>query len=398
MAEKVLKEKKIPGGRAPSGKAAKKPVHNSRKKVILITAIILAVILVAVGVTLLVMYLTGDRPIKQTEEEKRVVGTCGGMEIQYEELRFVAMTYRDTYEKAYGKEVWNDPDKCEEFRETVLSVLRNNYAVFKACDAYQINYNDSALTDAVQKQIEATRKEAGSRSAYKKQLEKYYLTDHLFRFTLLAEQAQNELYFQLRDFIGKVPIGDTTYDFYGNYAAPADYAEFYNDYLTVQSGSSRIPSGNLIPVDYFFIQNDAGEDPEVNRALAASYREQLLAADPSEREELIGHIIGSDKNCAYTGVGPYFIVRGTYTDEFWDGVSGLSKEGDVSPVIETTGGYYVAVRVAPDEAKLLAEVQTLMKEYQSALVESYIEEIKAGLSVELNEYGKSLNLLEISMR
>lgn len=39
-----------------------------------------------------------------------------------------------------------------------------------------------------------------------------------------------------------------------------------------------------------------------------------------------------------------------------------------------------------------------MKEYQSALVESYIEEIKAGLSVELNEYGKSLNLLEISMR
>ena len=170
MAEKVLKEKKIPGGRASSDKAAKKPVHNSRKKVILITAIILAVILVAVGVTLLVMYLTGDRPIKQTEEEKRVVGTCGGMEIQYEELRFVAMTYRDTYEKAYGKEVWNDPDKCEEFRETVLSVLRNNYAVFKACDASQINYNDSALTDAVQKQVEATRKEAGSRSAYNKQL------------------------------------------------------------------------------------------------------------------------------------------------------------------------------------------------------------------------------------
>ena len=38
-----------------------------------------------------------------------------------------------------------------------------------------------------------------------------------------------------------------------------------------------------------------------------------------------------------------------------------------------------------------------MKEYQSALIESYIEEVKSGLTVELNDYGKSLNLLEIRM-
>ncbi len=392
--EKISKKSK---NTPQNSKTVGKPVRNTRKKVLIIAAVVLAVLLVAVGVTLLVMYLTGDRPIPQTDEEKRVVGTCGGMEIQYEELRFVAMTYRDTYEKAYGKEVWNDPDKCREFRETVLSVLRNNYAIFAACDAYQINYQDSALSDAVQTQIEEARKEAGSRSAYKKQLEKYYLTDHLFRFTLLAEQAQNELYFQLRDFIGKVTVGSTEYDFYGNYNTPADYAKFYNDYLTEESSGKRVPSENLIPVDYLFIENDAGEDKEVNRALAATYQEQLLAAAPEEREALLGSILGSDKNCAYTGVGPYFIVRGTYTDAFWNGVSGLRNEGDVSPVIETPGGYYVAVRVAPDEAKLLSQAQTLLKEYQSAILESYIEEIKAGLTVDLNDYGKSLDLLTLTM-
>ena len=382
----------------PENRSAQPSARHSRKKILIAAVILAAVILLAVAVTFLVMYLTSDRPIAQTEEEKRVVGTCGGMEVPYEELRYVALAYRDNFEKTYGENVWDDPERYDELYQTVLSVLRNNYAIFKACEYYRIDYNDSALTDAVQKQIEAVRKEAGSRDAYLAQLNEYYLTDHLLRFTLLAEQAESELFCQIRDFIGKVTVNGETYSFYGDYTSPADYAEFFNSYLTEEdSKGTRRPSSNLIPVDYLFIQNDSGEDPEDNLALATRYRDELLALSPEKREQKLGEIIGSDVNCAYTGVGPYFIVRGTYTEDFWNGVSTLSNEGDVSEVISTTAGYYVAVRVAYEEGTLLTQVQTLMKEYQSALIESYIEEVKSGLTVELNDYGKSLNLLEIRM-
>lgn len=381
-----------------AGNIQNKKARQSRKTVLIVSIVLVAVILAAVGVTFLIMYLTGDRPIAQTAEEKQVIGTCNGTEVQFEELRYLALSYRDNFEKTYGKNVWDDPARYDELYETVLSVLRNNYAIFKACDNYQINYKSGVLSDAVQEQIEAVIEECGGMKAYRAQLADYYLTDHLLRHTLLAEQAESELFFQIRDFIGKITVNGTEYDFYKNYNNPNDYAEFFNSYLTEELGDgSRVLSGNVIPVDYLYIQNDPGENPEDNLALARTYRDRLLAADPARREALLGEIIGSGKDCTYTGVGPYFIVRGTYTDVFWSGVAGLREVGSVSDVIETANGYYVAVRVDYSEESLLLQAQTLMKEYQTGLIEAYIDEIRAELSIELNDYGKSLNLLEIRM-
>ena len=71
------------------------------------------------------------------------------------------------------------------------------------------------------------------------------------------------------------------------------------------------------------------------------------------------------------------------------------KIGGISDVIETADGFYVLVRQPLDQNYLVKNVQELMERYEYVQVESLIDECRDLLTVELNEYGASLDFLTI---
>ena len=67
----------------------------------------------------------------------------------------------------------------------------------------------------------------------------------------------------------------------------------------------------------------------------------------------------------------------------------------MSEVIETEDGFYVLLRVEDNPTTLLSNSVSLLSSYQWAKVEQLVETYRAELTIEKNDYGKSLDLLAI---
>ena len=73
----------------------------------------------------------------------------------------------------------------------------------------------------------------------------------------------------------------------------------------------------------------------------------------------------------------------------------MREVGDVSSVVETDSGFYVLVRMEDDSQTFLSKLPSVFTSYQWAKLEELVDEKKQGISIELNDYGKSLDLLTI---
>ena len=309
----------------------------------------------------------------KTKQERRVIGTCAGYDVLYEELRYLTLTYKDLFEDTYGEGIWEDPVTAEQYRkeleDTVWDLLLNNYAVLAACDAYLPKKNaieDEAIEEAVDRMIEEMIASYGSKKEYKEALEAYHTTEHFLRFTFGVAQLENELIYALAD----------------------DWELMINN---LEDFEAWLRDGNCVYVQHVYIRNDKGEDVEENRARAEQVRSDLIAA---EDEAQINAIVGSKVN-EDLQPSPYYVVKGVYVPEIEDASYGLDFAGDVSHVVETEGGFYVLVRMEDSTEILLSKLTSLFSEYQNTVVEDYVEMAKKTLRLELNEYGKSLDLLTI---
>ena len=70
-------------------------------------------------------------------------------------------------------------------------------------------------------------------------------------------------------------------------------------------------------------------------------------------------------------------------------------EYQTSGVVEYGDGYYVIMRMPIEELYVLMYGDQLLQYYQSAQMGAYEDGIKENMTVELNEYGKSLDLLHL---
>ena len=305
------------------------------------------------------------------KQEQRVIGSCAGYDVLYEELRYVTLTYKDMFESTYGEGIWDDLQTAETYRaeleETVWSMMLNNYAVLAACQAYGMtkeSMNDEKIEEAIDEQIEEVIDQYGGKKAYQEDMERLYMTENFLRFCLRVAYLENELKYILTQDLGFIE---------------SDLENFI-DWLE---------DGNCVYVQHVFIRNDTGDDPEANRATAEDIRQQLLdGAD-------IGDFVGSKVNEDLQNIAPYFLVRDVYTEVMEDAAFALEEVGDVSEVIDAGNGYYVMVRLDYEESSLLLKSSDLLSSYQWARAEAVAEEMKKDLKIELNEYGKSLDLLTI---
>lgn len=305
-------------------------------------------------------------------QNKKAIGTCAGYDVLYEELRYVTLTYKDMFAATYGETIWDTPESAEQYRaeleETVWRMMLNNYAVLAACNLYggrtAEDMNSDAIQDAVDEQMEEAIEAYGGKSAFKKQLKAFHMTENFMRFCLSVAQMENELYYDLTTNLGLIN----------------NDLDKFMDWLD---------EGNCVYVQHICIRNDAGDDKEANRATAESIRQQLLnGAD-------LNSMVASSTNEETTYLNPYYIVRDVYVEEMENAAFALQNVGDVSEVVDTGDAYYILVRVQDSTAKLLTESENLFSSWQWAKVEDYVNGCKANLKIELNEFGKSIDLLEI---
>ena len=311
------------------------------------------------------------KPVESTEQQMKVIGTCGGYKVYYEELVFVTRTYKNTLEQKYGEGIWDDPTTAEQYRaeleETVWRLILNNYAVLAAADYYLPQTNaieNESIQEAVDGMIDEMVEAYGGKKGFREELKAMNATEHLLRFTFGIAQLENELMYAL-SVDWQLFIGDSQ--------------EFYNWLL----------EDNAVYVQHIFIENDPGEDVEENRATAEEVRRKLLT-----KEATLAQMVGSAVNEDYQNATPYYVVREVYKPEIEDQVFSLFAPGDVSSVIETDTGFYVFVQVE-DEGTLESKLNDLFSSYRAAKTEDVVEEFKKNLRLELNDYGKSLDLLTI---
>ena len=324
-------------------------------------------------------------PVESTEQEMRVIGKCDEYDIYYEELRFVTNTYKAQLEQKYGKGIWDDERTAEQYRgeleQLVLENLKANYAILTGCKNLMVTTTGKDVDDYVQEQIEnlVNQSEAqggfgGDFDAYLAWLKENGLTDHYLRFVYRASYLESAMYYALVDG-GIFEYGEHNFSEYLDYVLEGvDYARTIHVYIPIE---------------------DSGKKQSYYDTAKAIADELAACDDDDERYSLMCSHIGSavNKDLTITENGYYF----TYNEmgEEYEAAAFALGEYETSGVVEYGGGYYVIMRMPIEELYVLMYGEQLLQYYQSAKMGEYQDGIKENMTVELNEYGKSLDFVNL---
>lgn len=345
-------------------------------------AVLLAVLMLGAGLTGCSKKI---KPVESTEQQMKVIATCAGYKVYYEELVFVTRTYKTTLEQKYGEGIWDDPATAEKYKEEleelVFENLKANYAILKGCENLFIDTGAAEIDDYVQEQVENlvnTDKDAGGFGgdfdAYLDWLEENGLTDHYLRFVYRVNFLESRLYYALVD--------GGLFEY-----SEENFSEFL-DYVLAGEHYARTV--------HVYIPNESESSKEKNYQTAKEIADALAACgDDGERYALMCEYIGSavNKDLQITEAGYYF-THNEMGEAYEDAAFGLNLY-QTSGVVEYSGSYYVIMRLPIEELYVLMHGEELLQYYQSAQLGAYEENVKENLTLDLNEYGLSLDLTTI---
>lgn len=306
---------------------------------------------------------------------RTAVGNVGAYEVYYEELRWMTMQYKDLMAASYGADIWENKDTAEKYREeleaAVFSNIISNYAVLTLCDDDMLKIQGEKLIDIngtevgqlIENYVDATIEDAGSRAAYEEALKSNYLTDSLYRFISGVDICESILF-----------------NYYCSLSIIDDSDEAAMDYIY----------DNFIRTVHIYIQNDKGDDVEANRALAEAVRLKLLNGED------INTLVKNYSEDRYMATDDgYYFTHGQYSESYENAAFALGI-GDISPVVDTYSGFYVIQRLELDDVYVLSHFMSDLKDqYLLSVFNKEIDECKATLSFVLNDFGKSLDLVEM---
>ena len=339
--------------------------------------------------------------VSGTEEELREIGAVGEYTVLYDELYYLVMSCKDMIKNKYGEEIWKDEASAAQYRDElnamVMERITANYAVLTLCEEY--GYKDplekKEVADFAHEEIESMlysfavgngievtlnesisgelsyKYEKGGREKayefYKEALTLTYLTERVMLLTLGTEFAFGEL--------TDILTGEKEEIIYK--------AEDIEDFMF---------SDEFICTRHILIQNNKGDDVEANRALAEEAYQKYL--DGESMDKLIGSKYNEDVSMSPT-VGYYF-TRGEM-DEAYENAAFDLKVGEVSGIVETDDGFFIIERREKSSTYMLGNLEHLAQQITYALVNRKVSDCQKTLSLELNDFGKSLDLVKIAV-
>lgn len=341
-------------------------MYQSFKKAIVVKRSLCLLICFALLTLSLLSCSSTSKPIKPSEQDLKVVATCEGVDIYYEELRYVTMVYKEDLAYRYGDTIWEDATLTEKYlpqlMQKVTEALKINCSIVAMAKTFQIDVNEQAILDEVQARIDETVATIGKRRDYINMLKSLYMTDHFVRYSLATDICEREMVYAMMDLD-----------------------------LIIESEKDFLPYAlddeNYCATYHIFIGNDAGDSVDVNRQLAEQVHEMMV--EGKKIEELIGSKFNEDTS---EGKVPYHFTRGEMDLAYEEAAFAL-EIGQFSGVVECDEGFYIISRQPLDEAHITANVTKLLQSYQYAQVEALLTDYRYKIEVEWNDYGKSIDLV-----
>ena len=315
---------------------------------------------------LLLSSCSGVKPIKSSEEDLRVVGHVEEFEVFYEEFKFAVLAYKQILIDTYGEDIFEDPELSEKYedmlRESVYENITSNYAILLLCKEVGIESDDEVLTDAVQKKLEEKVEELGGMRQYKKFLKENNMTDSFFRFNLLVDVMQNELFYVYTYDLEMIEVEDE-----------AIYDAIQSEFIRTQ---------------HIYISKNNQNSYAENKALITEAYESLISgADFMSVAKQYGEDTSLDEN-------GFYIPQG-YMSETYDAAAFELSLNEFTEIIEDDAGFYIIKRLELDPVYLLMNFDTLKDRYQSYAFLSIVNSTQRELEFKPTEYLNSIDILEI---
>ncbi len=349
--------------------------------------------------------------LRPTELDNKVIGKIGDYDIYYDEYSFLALEYRRSLEYKYGEGIWDDPETAEKYREELETLvyegIKANYVILTLCDEYgyknALNKRDikksvdsyiytmvcAAYNEKYSKSDSANGGSAGSETGatteaetkadtsltskqmkeayayYEKTLREEGLTDRVMRTFIGVEYAESKLYdiFCEKDLI---PYSD-------------------DDIWEIMT------SDEFICTDHIFLKCENDEDFEKKYAKAVEVRDALRQGD-AELEDYIRN--GTDQDFSRPSTAGYYFVKGSMDEAYEDAAFGL-EVGGISDVVKTDKGYYVIKRFEKDRTFMNTHISQYSSQISYAKMLEIVNPRRAELSLELNDFGKTLDLVTL---
>ena len=316
-------------------------------------------------------------------KDKKAVATCGEYEIPYEYLRFVTLNTKADLATTFANEVpqdqdgtiWDDPELAKKYEplleEKVWALIADNYALLVACEEYGIGkdvFEGKEIEKSVDASMDALIATYDTYREYEAALEASFMTEDVFRFHFALEEMKVRLYQAM------AKKGEFIQD-------EEEFFEWLSEgnYAYVQHIKREVGDGDESEAEYFFAEQ--------------AYTELISAVDPvAALEELIGlQYLNEDTS----NTTPYFIFPHAYDDALVEAALNLGYIGQVSPITESNGDYYILVLMEEEEGALSSQLTDLLALYQWGVIAERVEETKQDIKITKTKYGKEINLLEI---
>jgi hypothetical protein len=150
-------------------------------------------------------------------------------------------------------------------------------------------------------------------------------------------------------------------------------------------------SDDFIRTNHIFIKGKSAE----NKALVEQLYSDIKSSDNPEMQLLLL----KGRYCAdYTMTtihGKYFArYTSDYGDEYELAAFDL-RENELSEIVEAEDGYYIIIRLPLEEDYLKENYEDFKDDIMGSEFNKRLAEYKENLSFELNEFGKTIDILEI---
>ncbi len=330
-------------------------------------------------IAMLIVSLSSCTSLKPTEQDLKTVGiasfkadngTVTEFEVPFDALKYFTMNYMSTLGDKYKDADTNPQKKAEleaDLKNYISTTIKRNYAIMKICSDFGVDYNADVILEKVEKYVDDTIEECGSKKEYKALLNEQHMTDRFYREYIALQYAINELTFVFADDLELIP----------------------NDNEDIMK---YLMSDEFIHTRHICIYKDGVDDNANKQKIEMIY--DKLKNKEADFEQLIGEY---SEDYQDTGKGYYF-TKGEY-DKIYEDASFALKDEEYSGVIETSYGFYIIKRYAKtdsDEEYFETNIETLAQQVQYALTYNKVIEMQDAMTFEFNEYGASIVLSEIA--
>ena len=298
-----------------------------------------------------------SKPIPSTDEEARIVATCDGHGVPFEQIRFLAISHREDMEAEYGKGIWENEQSREKYYPELLdrveSDIKTYCTVLSVCSGYNVSINDTEIQNAVQKEIDYVVFEIyGSIDAYKNALAADAMSDSFFRFMYGIYYCQNELFIIMTQHTDILKV-------------PSDEGELYDLINEKFYRTTHV----YVPFNY------GGKTKEENREKIEDIYARLTSGEINfGRAQFEG---GTDSSLSENG---FYFSKGYATIDYENASVSLSPD-QISDIVEGDTAFYIIKRLPLDPQYVMSNMYSLRSQYIQTLFNNILNDYKNNVSV-----------------